>query len=288
MSKELAVQNTIDSVPDYLKGQSINDSFGLEQSDFKVPLIKLLQPLSPECASMPEAKAGQFWHTGAKKNLGTSFDFIPAHIGKKVILYEPTKSGTGGRILAYSRDSIHWDSGANSEFTVNVKGAAKPVTWKTGKDVRTSGLLGWGSSNPDDEKSAPAAMLIYSYVCLLVDSANKDTVINELSPVVFGVYKTGLPSAQDLNTQFLMLRGPGQKIAPPPSVIVRCSVKTKTKDGLSWTIPVFNPVGRVKSEQVYKDACQLGAQYATYQADLTEVIAESEATSPVVEDYIKY
>jgi len=284
MSKELTVKDSLEEMPDYLKGVSQTSNFGLDQSDFKVPLVKLLQAQSPECVSgQPGAKAGEFWHTGAKKSLGTSFTFIPAHIGKKVILYEPTKSGTGGRILAYSKDSLEWDSGANSSFTVNVKGAAKPIIWKTGKDVHSSGLLGWGSSNPDDEKSAPAAMLIYSYICMLLGDDGK--VLNELSPAVFGVYKTAIPSAQELNTQFLMLRGPGQKVAPPPSVIVKASVKHKSKDGINWTIPVFQPVGRVKDAAIYKDACQLGEQYATYQADFTEVVQES---GPVVDDKIPF
>jgi len=288
MSKELAVQYGLDQVPDYLKGVEVKSDFGLDQGDFKVPLIKLLQGQSPEVSSgQPGAKPGEFWHTGAKKSLGSSFVFIPAHIGKKVILYEPTKSGTGGRILAYSKDSLKWDTGGNSEFTVNIKTSPKPIVWKTGKDVHSSGLLGWGSSDPANEKSAPAAMLIYNYVCVLCDPNNKNAVIKELTPTMFGVYKTAIPSAQELNTQFLLLRGPSQKIAPPPSVYVQASAKSKTKDGTTWTIPVFTPVGRVMDVAVYKDACMLGEQYASYNADFSEVIAESD-TAVVLDDKIAY
>jgi len=58
-----ATSNEVD-VPEYLKDKSSTGLEALGQGDFKVPRIKLLQPLNPEVKSYPGvAIPGEFWHT---------------------------------------------------------------------------------------------------------------------------------------------------------------------------------------------------------------------------------
>lgn len=253
-----------DELPDYLKGNEKLGTEALGKEDVKIPRIKILQPLTPEVNSYRgKAIPGEFWHTGANLPLGSEFKFIPVIVGKRVVLWRPRDDGNGG-ILAFSRDAVKWISGANQKFEVKLKGVKGTVTWETGKDVASSGLLEFGSSNPDEPNSAPAATLAYEYLAYLPDHP-------ELSPVVLGVMKTGIPNAKALNSYLLQMRRPTTCLA------IRCFSDEVTKGRDSWHVPKFEPAGYATKE-VFDMLEKMKENYADYQTDMTQ---EDEDAAPI-------
>lgn len=252
--------------PDYLKDANSDRLGNLGQGDYKIPRILMLQALSPEIKTFQgEAIPGEFWHNGASRSLGNEFNFVPVLVNKRVILWRPRHEGGG--MLAFSRDSINWDMGANKTFEVTLRSKDKNVVkWATGKNVPTSGLLDWGSSNPDEENSAPAATLIYEYLCYLPDYP-------ELSPCLFGVTKTALPAGKQLNTSLFMLR------KPSASVIVRAWAIEDNRDAGDFFNVQFKTAGWATPE-LYAITSKLAEQHKDYKAEY----AQEETNTPAEED----
>lgn len=277
-SKEVSVPSVtaalaaLDAMPDYLKDTKSTGLEGLGKDDFRVPRIKLLQALNPEVRSFQgQAIPGEFWHTGANTSLGSEFLFVPILAGKRVILWDPNEGQQGGDILAFSKDGINWQAGANKTFKVKLKGG-KDVTWATGKNVAASKLDEWGSSDPEKDNSPPAATLIYEYLCYLPDHP-------ELSPCVMGAFRTALPNAKGFNTSLFMLR------KPTASVAVRCFADEKTEGKQAWFVPQFKLAGYV-SRELYAITSKFGEQYAEYTADYDKT--ETQADGASAEDDGKY
>lgn len=254
MANDLVPTNPNNDLPDYLKGTEQVDLGGLDSSDFKIPRVKLLQALSPEIRAFPGvAMVGNFWHDVANKSLGDKFNMVVAKPSKRVILWAPRKT-MGGGMLAFSADGKYWASGGNSSFDITLEGK-RVVKWSTGKDVAASRLLDWGSSDPENEKSPPAATLIYEYMCYLPDHP-------DLSPCVIGLYRTAVANAKKLNTELMAAR------KPLPSMIIECTAKEEQSDGNVWMVPSFRRNG-FATKQVYDIATNLATQYAAYTASYT-------------------
>jgi len=256
-SKEVSVQRSsgaitpIDDTPDYLKGNERTGMEGMGRSDFKVPRILLTQALSPQIKSH-NATNGHFWHTGINQSLGETFLFVPIAASKRVVLWKPRKEGGG--ILAMSRNAKEWDVGANHEFKVRWEGS--DVVWKTKSNVEDSGLLEWGSANPREHGSPPAATLIYEYLAYLVDHPN-------WSPVVMGLYRTAVPRAQQFNTTLYMTGKPINSIA------AQCSSEEDVRDAGEFYNYHFKLAGYV-DKATHDVAVNMAKTYAEYDSDFSE------------------
>lgn len=244
---------------------------GLGKDDFKTPRIILLQGLSPELGMFEDvAKKDQFWHNGMNVSLGEQFIFVPVVANKRVILWRPRNDQDGG-ILAFSKNGKNWDSGANQTFKVKIRNKKEPVEWRTGKDVLSSRLTEFGTSNPDESQSAPAASIVYEYLCYLPDHP-------ELSPCVLGVSKTALPNGKAFNTSLAMWARQGK---PIQMLGVRCFVEETSNSEGTWTIPKFNLEGKVQKD-VYEIAAKMAESYSDYNVEYKQ---EETVT---VDDEIKY
>lgn len=264
-----------DETPDYLEGAKNRGMENIGKDDVKTPRILLLQALSPQIQNFPGvAHPGQFWHTGMNVPLGPAFDFVTALVSKRVILWRP-REDQGGGILAFSRNGKTWDTGANQEFRVKIKGRKEPVIWKTGPDVISSKLTNFGTYNPDDNDSPPAASLVYEYLIYLIRNP-------ELSPVVFGVSKTGVPNAKAFNTALLTLQNAHK---PIQSVAVRCTAEEQKSDVGQWTVPSFKPIGMVNRE-VFEKVSKMTEDYGDYKVEYAQ--DDVEATSEVIDDNVNY
>ena len=257
----------LDSVPAYLQGKSSDAFDGFNKEDFKIPRVKLLQALNPEIKTFQgQAIPGEFWHTIANKSLGSEFRMVVIKPSKRVILWDANDGKQGGNILAFSSNALDWDSGAGQKFRVKLKGQKENVEWDTGRNVLSSGLLDWGSSNPEDSNSPPAAQLTYEYLCYLPDHP-------DLSPCVLGLFRTAHGNAKSFNSALLNFRG------PTTSLVVRCFAQERTDGGNSWTIPKFQTIGRT-SEELFKTCEALKERYADYKADYKqEDVTEKNDTS---------
>lgn len=262
-----------DTKPDYLPDTIKNTGMeGMDKEDFKIPRILLLQPLSPQIQTFEGlAKANQFWHTGMNIPLGPYFDFVPATANKRVILWRPRDDNQGG-ILAFSKNGKTWDTGANQEFRVKIKNVDEPVVWNTQKDVLSSRLTKFGTANPDDAESAPAATTVYEYLCYLPAHP-------ELSPCVLGVSKTGLPNGKSFNTSLAMIT---RQNKPIWCVGVRCFADQMTSGNNKWTVPNFKLLWFVP-KPVYEQAQKIAEAYGDY-----ELVYSQEEEASNVKDEIAY
>lgn len=240
MSNDLVVAATaalsiIKDVPDYLVG---NENTGLEafnKEDFNIPQLKLIHQMSPEVDTYKGAAIpGEYWHSGLMRSLGPSILSIMVVARKRVVLWRP-RNDQGGGILAQSNDGFNWHRGGNSTFTVNLKGVKNPVQWKTGPNVEASGLKEFGTSNPDDPESAPAADLFYEYINYLPE-------IDNASPCLSRFHKTGLKPAKDLNSYFLY-QATGKSKIPVYACVIKMSVVKKPGPEGDYFVPVFTPSG---------------------------------------------
>ncbi len=182
---------------------------GLDSNDFIIPRIKLLQAISEEVENFEEAKAGNFWLNVLDVPLGSELDFGVCGNKKRYLLLPPMGDTRG--ILARADDAVHW-SPPNGEWQVKLKGVKNAVTWKTAPTVRESGLAEFGSSNPDDPESTPAATLFYEFLVYLPQHP-------ELSPALMSLARSQAKKAKDLNGKIEFRRAPMQSQAFRANVI---------------------------------------------------------------------
>jgi hypothetical protein len=161
---------TSDTKPGYLQAMeqkgAAQPQDNFDSSDVVVPRIKLLQGLSKECEEFDTAKAGVFWHTGFDVAVGTELNFVICSRKKKYMLVAPLEDGQG--ILARAENFFEWD--VTGSWDVKLKGQKTPVTWTISDlNVQQSGLDKWGTYDPDNLNSPPAATLFYEYLVLLPD-----------------------------------------------------------------------------------------------------------------------
>jgi hypothetical protein len=242
------------NVPDYLRphlGQG-SGLQGLDVTDFVVPRVKLLQAISPEVEAFEDAKPGMFWLTVLDKPLsqpGENLDFIPISNRKKYLLLAPL--GDGRNVLARAEDGIHWTP-PDREWQVKLKGVKNPVTWATNPTVRESGLAEFGTMNPDDPDSNPAAVLFYEYLVLLPGHP-------DLGPVLLSLARSQAKRARDLNGKIDMRQAPMQ------AQLFRMSVTDETGEEGPYKNVAFANNGWATEAQFEK--CKaLAERYKSYRA----------------------
>lgn len=240
--KDLVVGSSIsDQLPAYLAGLKPNmGSDNFDSSDVVVPRIKLLQGISPEVEAFDEAKAGVFWHSGMDVPLGSSIRFIIADRRKKYLLSAPIEDGQG--VLARADDAMTWDR--LGSWSVKLKGVKNPVTWEIkDRDVHASGLTKWGTYNPADEDSPPAATLFYDYLVFLPDHM-------DLGPAVISLARSSIRSAKKgLNDKIQLHRQNGR---PMQSLVFFTESFEDSSEGQSFKNWRFKSAGFVMDEAMFK------------------------------------
>lgn len=186
-------------MPEHLKQYAGKGTENLGQGDYEMPRIKLLQGLSEELQAFDGLKSGEFFHTLAEKGLGSKLRITPLYISKRYVLWNPRHNGGG--ILARSDDAVNWNP-PTGEFDVKLyKDRDVRAVWKLAPTVAGSGLAAWGSYDPKDPKSQPAATEVYVYVVDLPD-------FPEYSPVAMMLQRTALGPAKKLNGKLNISQAP--------------------------------------------------------------------------------
>jgi hypothetical protein len=238
--KDSAPALASDQLPAYLQGQiAAQGSDNFDSSDVVVPRIKLLQGLSPELQTFNEAKMGLFWHTGLDMPLGNEFRFVIADRRKKYLLTAPIEDGQG--LLARADDAHTWDR--TGRWQVKIKGTKQPVIWEIAtKDVAKSGLTGWGTYNPDDSDSPPAATLFYDYLVFLPDRL-------ELGPAVVSLARSAIKTAKrGLNDKISLHQSNGR---PMQALVFTAQSVDDSSDGQSFKNWLFKAAGFVQDKALY-------------------------------------
>lgn len=262
---EVVVVENNSALPDYLRnGSVVNDDDNFDSSDVSIPMVKLLQGLSNECTQFAEAKAGNFWHTGVDMSLGSSFKFVVASRRKKYLLIAPIADGQG--VLARSDDAKTWDRKGSWEVKIDKKNKA---TWSIDSlDVAQSGLTEWGTSNPDDENSPPAATLVYEYLVLLPDHM-------DVGPAVISLARSAIKKAKKgLNDKIQLHRNNGR---PLQSVVFSAKAVEEASDSGAYNNWSFTSAG-FAPEAVYRQAMSVSKLLANYSVKNEEELIEETAT----------
>lgn len=174
-------------VPSFMEEDVGKGAEDLGSDAIEIPRIKLLQKISPELDDNEDLRAGQWFHTVSEDELGDELRFVPCYLTRAFILFRPRKDGGG--VLARAIDGVNWDA-SDTEFEVKLDNG-KTVKWNTGKNVKSSGLDAWGSSDPDDAQSQPAATAMINVACMLPD-------FPELSPCVLTFQRSGFKVGKKL------------------------------------------------------------------------------------------
>lgn len=185
-------------VPDYARAKAGQGSrLQADADDFIVPRMKLLHGTSTEPQAFNDAKVGNFWVNIMDKPLGATVDFIVCRNRKRVLLMRPMDDKTGEPILARADDAQTWNT--TGKWPVKLKGRkTADVEWEiTDLDVRRSGLLEFGSSDPKDPDSNPAATVFHEYLIYMPEHS-------EMGPVLYSAARTGAKRAKGLNSKIDM------------------------------------------------------------------------------------
>lgn len=246
------VATTGGQLPAYLAPEERRSGLkGLDTTDFIIPRVKLLQKISPEVETFNNAVPGIFWLNVLDQPLGSTLDFIPISNRKRYLLMAPMGGSPKG-ILARADDGVHWKPAAGEWQVSWPKGPRKPVTWKTAETVRESGLGEFGTQDPDNPDSNPAATLFYEYLVYLPDHP-------ELSPVLLSFARSQAKRARDLNGKIEFRKAPMQ------SQRLRMSITDEARsDSEKYSNVAFAANGWA-TETEFKACKQYAATYVDYQ-----------------------
>lgn len=231
-------------LPAYLQGNNTymrpEDNF--DSSDVVIPRIKLLQGISPEITAFDAARVGNFWHSGMDIDLGPSIKFVIADRRKKFLLSAPLEDGQG--VLARAEDALTWDR--LGKWTVKQKGVKQPVTWEIKDfDLEKSGLAKWGTYNPDDEQSGPAATMFYDYLVFMPDHL-------DLGPAVISLARSSIKKAKKgLNDKISMHQSNGR---PMQALLFSATSVDEASDGNSFKNWQFMSAGFNMDENLFNIA----------------------------------
>lgn len=203
-----------------MQGAGKTGKDNIDRGDLVIPRVALMQSVHKEVEE-GKAEAGSFYHTILEEDLGQEIpDLIVVHISKQYKLWNPRHAGGG--ILARADNGREWNEPfRNKKFEVQPDKQRKnyKVTWETGVKVgRDEGLGRWGTSDPNNEDSPPAATLTYVLVCMIASRM-------DLGPFVILLQRSAEPVGKNLLTKVRLDPAPlygqvyrlGQKVQGSPS-----------------------------------------------------------------------
>lgn len=187
-------------LPSFMRQDADLGKENIGKDDIEIPRLKLMQGLSPEIQEFDGLKAGFFFHPAAEFIFDAPFRAVPIFMDQRYILWRPRDSGGG--ILARADDGVHWSPDAG-EFTVQLdkKDGGATVTWRLAPTVAKSGLANWGSMNPGDPNSPPAATLMYNFLLAFPDEP-------DLMPAVLSFQRSSIKMGRRFNTKLKTVRAP--------------------------------------------------------------------------------
>lgn len=261
-----------EATPDFMKGYAGQGSENVPTSAVEIPRIKLLQALSPE-VEQGDAKAGSFYHTLLEDSLGTALDIVPVYMDTRYILWRPQDDGGG--ILARADDGVHWNP-PDASFNVMINKKTKKVTWKTKPTVDASGLAAWGSFDPEDPASQPAATMMYNIVCCLPS-------LPDIGPVVVTLQRSAVRAAKKLMGKIKLSRAPSYGM-----VFSMESMKDTNSNNQSFYNYKFTSKGFVANKDLfeeyrrtYEQFKELGLQVRDMEGLQDEAVADTSAAGPM-------
>lgn len=186
------------AMPDFMKGMQGQGTENIGMKDVETPRLTLLQSTSPVCLEREDCSPGMWFHTVLERPFPKTLLVVPIYIDFRYILWRDMDDGGG--ILARADDAVHWNP-PNASFKVKINKKTKEVTWATKPTVAESRLDQWGTYDPDDPNSQPAATLMYNVVAALPEYP-------EVGPAVVTFQRTGVPPARKFMGKLKLSQAP--------------------------------------------------------------------------------
>jgi len=161
-----AVQNA-NALPAFMAGKTGVGTEDISMDDIETPRILIIQSADTDRVNTFDVKPGVFFHNTLEEDVGNSLIVVPVAITKRAVLWRPRPPVDQGGILARSDDLKTWRPD-NTKFSVRVDKQGRMVEWDTKGSVPESGLLEWGSFDPQDKNSQPAATLVYDIAFVIL------------------------------------------------------------------------------------------------------------------------
>lgn len=249
---------TMSSLPAYMRGDIDAGKSRITRDDVETPRLKLIQGLSPELQEFDDLRAGHFFHPAAEYIFDRAFRAVPIYFDKRYVLWNPRESGGG--ILARADDGVHW-SPSSGEFKVKLdkKDGGAQVTWVIRHPtVEKSGLANWGSMNPNDPNSPPAATMMYNFLLAFPDEPG-------LMPAVLTFQRSSLRFGKRFLTKLRTLR------APIFGTVWEFSPNEETRNNQSFYTINVRGAGLVEDEAAYNAYKDLHHQFAALGLQIKDV-----------------
>jgi hypothetical protein len=228
----------------------------IKQDDLIIPRVALMQAVNQEVID-GLVESGHFWHTINEEDLGEGIeDLVILHHSKRYTLWNPRHAGGG--VLARASDGLRWDADFDVEVQPYKDDKRKKVkyTAKAGDRVgRDIGLGKWGSTDPDNPDSPPAATLTHVLACAILSRL-------DLGPFVILLQRSAEPVAKLLLSKV--------SIDPAPIFGQVYTVGSKDQPSASGDFKQYTFVknGHVQDETTYnwlqeqhKNFASLGVKY---------------------------
>lgn len=225
-----------DVIPDFMKDDIGKGTENVSATSVETPRIKLIQKISPELDVYNDLRAGEFFHTILEQSLGTEVRICPIYTDERYILWRPQEDGGG--ILARADDGVHW-SPADAIFAVKLKDGTN-VTWRTARTVAASRLDQWGSSNPANTDSPPAATKMFNIVCSFPDDP-------DLPPAVVTLQRSSVTVGKKFMGKLKITRAPSFGL-----IFKMTAVNDTNKAGQTFLNYSFIGDGKVQDEGFYR------------------------------------
>lgn len=245
------------SLPEFMRKDADAGKENISQDDLEIPRLKLMQGVSPELTEFDDLRAGNFFHPAAEHIFDSPFRAVPVYMDKQYILWKPREMGGG--ILARCTDGINW-SPSQGEFKVKLdrKDGGANVTWKLAATVAQSGLANWGSQNPDDPDSPPAATLMYNFVLAFPDEP-------DLMPAVLSFQRTSVKSGRRFVTKLKTQR------APIYGTIWEFSPVEENRNNQSFYTIGVKGAGLVQDVELYNQYKTMNQQFSAKGVNIKDV-----------------
>lgn len=237
VSQELASAQ----LPDFMKGERPAGTEALSSKAMTPPRLKLCQATTPEKKDNEALREGQFFNNTTGTIYGKSVLLIPIFLTEAYFLFAPKNNMSKGGLLARANDGVHW-SPPNMEFEVAVNNEGRKAVWKTAETVSRSKLDQWGTFDPVNPNSPPAAVHSINMMCLMPEFMDE-------GPSVFSFMKSAIKIGKKLSSSLSISR------APAFGRLFRfSSLQVSNTSGQEYYEPRFEAAGFVASQEIFNVA----------------------------------
>lgn len=191
-----------EQLPAHMRADMDMGKENIRNEDMDIPRLKLIQGLSKELTLYDDLKAGHFFHSATEMIFDDKegFRVVPVYFERQYILWRPLENGGG--ILARAQDGIHWSPSEGSfDVQLDRKDGGAKVTWKVAPTVEKSGLAQWGTMDPNNPNSPPAATLMYNFLLAFPDYP-------DLMPAVLTFQRSSIKIGRKFITKLKTVRTP--------------------------------------------------------------------------------